>query len=357
MKIVSIIGARPQFIKAAAVSRLLRQQATEILIHTGQHYDPNMSAVFFDELDIPAPEYHLGVGSGSHGAQTGEMLRRVEEVLLAEKPDWVLVYGDTNSTLAGALAAAKLHIPVAHVEAGLRSFNRDMPEEINRVLTDHLSALLFCPSETAAQNLAEEGITRGVEVVGDVMADTLYFAAGRAAERSTILDRLELTPGSYLLATVHRAENTDNPDRLRNILQAFTLAEETLVLPLHPRTRKRIAEFGLQSMLDGSQVRIIEPVGYLDMVLLEQSARMILTDSGGIQKEAYWLKVPCLTLRDETEWVETVEAGWNCLAGIDHQHIVQMVKSFQPPEIHPVLYGDGCAAPRMASQLISAASV
>ncbi len=355
MKVVSIVGARPQFIKAAAVSRLLRLQATEILVHTGQHYDQNMSEVFFDELEIPAPEYHLGVGSGSHGAQTGEMLARVEEVLLTERPDWVLVYGDTNSTLAGALAAAKLHIPVAHVEAGLRSFNRDMPEEINRVLTDHVSDLLFCPSETAVRNLAQEGITRGVHVVGDVMADTLYFAASRAEERSDILNRLKLLPGSYLLATIHRAENTDDPERLESILQAFVAVNETLIFPLHPRTRKRIDELGLHSVLQNSQVRLINPVGYLDMVCLEQSARLILTDSGGIQKEAYWLKVPCITLRDETEWVETVDAGWNYLAGTEMEQIVQAVKTFRPPANQPVLYGDGCAAQKMVAYLTSKA--
>jgi len=353
MKVVSIVGARPQFIKAAAVSRLLRLQATEILVHTGQNYDQNMSEVFFDELEIPAPEYHLGVGSGSHGAQTGEMLARVEEVLLTERPDWVLVYGDTNSTLAGALAAAKLHIPVAHVEAGLRSFNRDMPEEINRVLTDHVSDLLFCPSETAVRNLAQEGITRGVHVVGDVMADTLYFAASRAEERSDILNRLKLLPGSYLLETIHRAENTDDPERLESILQAFVAVNETLIFPLHPRTRKRIDELGLHSVLQNSQVRLINPVGYLDMVCLEQSARLILTDSGGIQKEAYWLKVPCITLRDETEWVETVDAGWNYLAGTEMEQIVQAVNKFRPPANQPVLYGEGCAAQKMVAYLTS----
>jgi len=353
MKVVSIVGARPQFIKAAAVSRLLRLQATEILVHTGQNYDQNMSEVFFDELEIPAPEYHLGVGSGSHGAQTGEMLARVEKVLLTERPDWVLVYGDTNSTLAGALAAAKLHIPVAHVEAGLRSFNRDMPEEINRVLTDHVSDLLFCPSETAVRNLAQEGITRGVHVVGDVMADTLYFAASRAEERSDILNRLKLLPGSYLLETIHRAENTDDPERLESILQAFVAVNETLIFPLHPRTRKRIDELGLHSVLQNSQVRLINPVGYLDMVCLEQSARLILTDSGGIQKEAYWLKVPCITLRDETEWVETVDAGWNYLAGTEMEQIVQAVNKFRPPANQPVLYGEGCAAQKMVAYLTS----
>ncbi len=347
MKVVTVVGARPQFIKAAAVSRLLRDQHTEILIHTGQHYDENMSDVFFQELDIPAPDYNLGVGSGSHGAQTGEMLTRIEQVLLHEKPDRVLVYGDTNSTLAGALAAVKLHIPVAHVEAGLRSFNRAMPEEINRIVTDHIADLLFCPSDAAAQHLAHEGITHGVQVVGDVMADTLLYAAGRASQHSTILEDLGLRPGNYLLATVHRAENTDDPERLQAILTAFAAAREPIIFPIHPRTRQRMSDQKALTILEGSQVKLIEPLGYLDMVRLEQSARMILTDSGGIQKEAYWLKVPCVTLRDETEWIETVENGWNCLVGTDGEKVTQTIGSFIPPERHPVLYGDGQAAKKI----------
>lgn len=344
MKVVTVIGARPQFIKAAAVSRLMRQEFTEVIVHTGQHYDENMSDVFFRELAIPEPDYNLGVGSGTHGAQTGEMLARIETVLLDEKPDWMLVYGDTNSTLAGALAAAKLHIPIAHVEAGLRSFNREMPEEINRILTDHLSSLLFCPSEIALQHLAQEGIIQGIHVVGDVMADTLLYAAKRAEQHSNILQQLGLVPGKYLLATVHRAENTDHTDRLRTILQAFAAAKEPLIFPVHPRTRQRISNLGLGSILMDSQVHLIDPLGYLDMVRLEQSARMILTDSGGIQKEAYWLKIPCVTLRDETEWVETVKAGWNRLVGADCQEIIAAVQKFMPPSDHPVLYGDGQAA-------------
>ena len=347
MKVVTVVGARPQFIKAAAVSRLLRDQHTEILIHTGQHYDENMSDVFFQELDIPAPDYNLGVGSGLHGAQTGEMLARIEQVLLSEKPDRVLVYGDTNSTLAGALAAVKLHIPVAHVEAGLRSFNRAMPEEINRIVTDHVSDLLFCPSDVAAQHLAHEGITHGVHVVGDVMADTLLYATERASQHSTILEDLGLLPGNYLLATVHRAENTDDPERLQAILTAFAAVREPIIFPIHPRTRQRMADQNAFAILEGSQVKLIEPLGYLDMVRLEQSARLILTDSGGIQKEAYWLKVPCITLRDETEWVETVENGWNCLVGADREKIILAIDSFYPPENYPVLYGDGKAAKKI----------
>lgn len=341
MKLVSIVGARPQFIKVAPVSRALRRQHVEVILHTGQHYDENMSAVFFDELDIPAPDYNLGIGSCSHGAQTGAMLTRIEEVLLHERPDWVLVYGDTNSTLAGALAAAKLHVKAAHVEAGLRSFNRAMPEEINRVVADHLSDLLFCPSQTAVDNLAAEGITRGVHLVGDVMADALAFAAERAQKRSNVLTRLGVAKSSYLLATVHRAENTDNAARLRDILAAFDALDEAVIFPVHPRTRQVIAALGYSP---APHVRLIEPVGYLDMVRLEQSARVILTDSGGIQKEAYWLGVPCMTLRDETEWIETVQAGWNVLVGADMARIVKTVKAFACPGARPVLYGDGQAA-------------
>lgn len=352
MKVLTVIGARPQFVKAAAVSRLLRERSSEIIVHTGQHYDENMSDVFFRELEIPEPDYNLGVGSGLHGAQTGEMLARIEEVLLAEKPDWVLVYGDTNSTLAGALAGAKLHIPIAHVEAGLRSFNREMPEEINRVLTDHVSDLLFCPSETAQENLACEGVKVGVHVVGDVMADTLHEAAQRANQHSSILERLDLVRGNYLLATVHRAENTDNAGRLRSILQAIAAIQDPVIFPVHPRTRQRLTSLGLLPLLEGSQVNMIEPLGYLDMVRLEQSARLILTDSGGIQKEAYWLKVPCITLREETEWVETVDAGWNCLAGSDPGKITDLVCNFRPPMSYPVLYGDGQASQRIIACLL-----
>ncbi len=349
MKIVTVVGARPQFIKAAPVSRILRQTHTEILVHTGQHYDENMSAVFFAELDLPQPDVNLGIGSGSHGAQTGAMLAGIEQVLLSEKPDWVLVYGDTNSTLAGALAAAKLHIPVAHVEAGLRSFNRRMPEEINRLLTDHIAALLFCPSQTAVDNLTAEGITRGVHLVGDVMADALLWAAERARTHSAILEQLGLQEKGYLLATVHRAENTDDPARLRAILDAFAALDEPIIFPVHPRTRARIESLNLKSTIHN--LKSIAPVGYLDMVRLEQSARMILTDSGGIQKEAYWLGVPCVTMRDESEWVETVQTGWNVVVGADTARIVAAVREFVTPEERPALYGDGRAAERIVDGL------
>jgi UDP-GlcNAc3NAcA epimerase len=352
LKILTIIGARPQFIKAAAVSRLLRQHAEEIIVHTGQHYDENLSQVFFDELDIAAPNYNLGVGSGSHGVQTGEMLAKTEAILFMEEPDWVLVYGDTNSTLAGGLAAAKLNIKLAHVEAGLRSFNRCMPEEINRILTDHMSDLLFCPSQLASENLQNEGITKNVYVVGDVMAESLAYAAQKSAEMSRITDILGVTPGAYYLATLHRAENTDHPKRLANILRALTRLEKPVVLPMHPRTRQAIEDHNIRIDLSHENIKIISPVGYLDMVQLERSAMMILTDSGGIQKEAYWLKVPCVTLRDETEWVETVNTGWNALAGGEQEKIVDLIRNFSIPQEHPELYGDGQAGQRIVDRLL-----
>ena len=349
MKIVSVVGARPQFVKAAAVSRVLRKRHREFLLHTGQHYDYEMSGIFFDGLDLPRPDLNLAVGSGSHGAQTGAMLKGVEDVLLAERPDGLLIYGDTNSTLAGALAASKLSVPVAHVEAGLRSFNRRMPEEINRVLTDHLSGLLLCPSDTAVRNLAAEGITRNVHLVGDVMLDVLNWAKRQlSAKPATILERLELKRKGYLLATVHRSENTDDQNRLSQILNAFNLIDEPVVFSVHPRVRKAIAEAGCR--IEGN-VRLVDPVGYLDMVALTSGARLVLTDSGGLQKEAYWLGVPCLTLRDETEWLETVEAGWNKLVGSDSEKIIEAVRGFAPNNSRPILYGDGLAAAKCVDLL------
>lgn len=345
MRVVTVLGARPQFVKAAPVSKALQDAGHhEILVHTGQHYDDVMSAVFFRELNLPEPAYNLGVGSGPHGWQTGQMLARIEEVLLAEKPDWVLVYGDTNSTLAGALAAVKLHIPVAHVEAGLRSFNRTMPEEHNRVLTDHCADLLFCPTRTAVDNLAREGITQGVHLVGDVMYDAVLQFGQLAEERSTILNDLGLIPKSYLLATVHRPYNTDDPERLRSILEALVEIGEPVIFPVHPRTRQRMEALNVQT-LDRSNVRMIEPVGYLDMLMLEQHARLILTDSGGMQKEAYFFAVPCVTLRPETEWAETVRSGWNMLVEADSRRIRDAVKNTAWPEGRPApTFGDGSAA-------------
>jgi len=349
------------------VSKALRAVGhTEILVHTGQHYDDDMSAVFFRDLGFPEPNYNLGVGSGPHGWQTGQMLIRLEEIMQREKPDWVLVYGDTNSTLAGALAACKLRIPLAHVEAGLRSFNREMPEEHNRVLTDHCSDLLFCPTQTAVDNLAREGITQGVHLVGDTMYDAVLQFAEIARQRSTLLQDLGLKPKGYLLATVHRPYNTDNPENLRNILAAFAEIEEPVIFPVHPRTRQKMAEFGLltvtedersmtnvrRSSLVPGHLHLIEPVGYLDMLMLEQNARLILTDSGGMQKEAYFFGVPCVTLRPETEWVETVEAGWNVVVGAERERIVGAVnKHVRSEEILPGLFGDGRAAERIVAAL------
>lgn len=353
MKVVSIVGARPQFVKAAPISRALRAAGhEEFLVHTGQHYDTNMSAVFFEELDMRPPDVNLGVGSSEHGAQTAAMLAGIEKMLLGENPHRVLVYGDTNSTLAGALAAAKLNIPVAHVEAGLRSFNRRMPEEINRIVADHLSNVLLCPSQTAVDNLKAEGITSGVHLVGDVMYDAVLLFTELARTRSHILGELEIVPGSYLLATVHRAENTDNIERLRHILKAFAQLDEQVIFPIHPRTRKAIIDSGNNELQVSSNVRLIEPVGYLAMLSLQQNARMILTDSGGIQKEAYWLGVPCVTLREETEWVETVAAGWNVLAGADTARIVESVRSLRPATgSNTPLYGDGHVASQCVRML------
>jgi len=345
MKVVTVIGARPQFIKAAVVSRAFREyfpNVTEIIVHTGQHYDANMSDVFFEELDIPFPNHHLGIGGGTHGQNTGRMIERIEALLTDMSPDWVLVYGDTDSTLAGALAASKLHIPVAHVEAGLRSFNRRMPEEINRVLTDHLSEILLTPTEAADLNLAREGIQKSaVRRVGDVMYDAAIYYAKRARERSTVLQNFQLEPKSYVLATAHRAENTDDPTRLSGIVQGLSASPLPVIWPLHPRTRKRLAAFEIDLPRN---LNPIEPVGYLDMVSLESNAALIATDSGGVQKEAYFHGVPCITLREETEWVETVESGWNRLVGADAESIGAALQEREVPKTtQSALYGDGRA--------------
>ncbi len=357
MKIVTIVGARPQFIKAATISRVIRKDAgeriEEILVHTSQHYDDNMSQVFFDELDIPHPKYNLAISGGRHGVMTGQMLASIEGVLVEERPDWVLIYGDTNSTLAGALAAAKLHIPVAHVEAGLRSFNMRMPEEINRILSDRVSRLLLCPTQTAVDNLANEGIRDGVHNVGDVMYDASLFYRARANERSTIIETLQLQPHEYVLATCHRAENTDDPARLENIVDALAaISQQTrVVFPLHPRTRKLLVDAGMMPRL--ANVDVIEPTSFLNMVRLEQSACAIVTDSGGVQKEAYFFGVPCLTARDETEWVETVASGWNQLVGADTRRIVQAYETLVAPEHRPEHYGSGAAADVIVQRLLN----
>jgi UDP-GlcNAc3NAcA epimerase len=358
LKIITIVGARPQFIKAAAVSRAIQQsfadQVEETIIHTGQHYDPNMSQVFFDELQIPRPAYNLEVSGGSHGKMTGRMLEAIEAVLLEERPDWVLIYGDTNSTLAGALAAAKLHLPIAHVEAGLRSFNMRMPEEINRIVADRLSTLLFCPTPTAVDNLEREGIARGVRNVGDVMYDVALFYRDKAREESGILSQLSLTNGEFALATCHRAENTDHPARLEAILQGLSRLAEKLpvVLPLHPRTRKLVKNLQLIRYL--APLTIVDPLPFLDMVALEQSAKLILTDSGGVQKEAFFYGVPCITMRNETEWVETVDSGWNVLVGANADLMATAVErvftgDFDQQKISP--YGTGQASIEILTSL------
>lgn len=325
-KIVTVVGARPQFIKAAPVSGVIAgtEGLSEILLHSGQHFDENMSEVFFRQLEIPEPRYNLGVQGGGHGAMTGRMLEKIESVLLDEAPDLVVVYGDTNTTLAAALAAAKLHIKIAHIEAGLRSWNRKMPEEINRVLTDHVSEVLFCPTLQAVENLKNEGIEAHVVHSGDVMYDVALMAAEKSDD--SILNRLDACPGGYYLGTLHRAENTDDKRRLTDILEAFGELARTrkLVLPLHPRTRNKIREFHLEPLI--SNLTIIEPVSFLEMVTLEKNAAVILTDSGGVQKEAYFHSVPCVTLREETEWTETVEAGWNILAGADKAKILKSLE-------------------------------
>lgn len=346
MKVASIVGARPNFIKLAPVSRELRKRMDEVIIHTGQHYNYEMDRIFFDDLGIPSPSYHLGVGSGSQGRQTGEMLMKVEEALLAEEPDVALVFGDTNSTLAGALAAAKLHIRVAHVEAGLRSYDRSMPEEINRVLVDHCSDLLLCPTRTAVENLRKEGIRENVHLTGDVMVDAQRDCALIALKRSSILADMGLQPGGYHLATVHRASNTDDPDRLKSIVEALGEIGD-VVFPCHPRAEKYLKKFGLWEELN-RRVRVIKPVGYLDMLMLEKNARKILTDSGGVQKEAYLLGVPCITLREETEWVETVEDGWNVLVSADKELIVLLTKDFQPGQDRHDVFGLGNASIKTA---------
>lgn len=351
MKIVSIVGARPEFVQSRPVSTALRRQHQEILVHTGQHYDYLMSQKFFDELGIPAPDYNLEVGSGAHGRQTGEILARLEEVLLAEKPDWVIVRGDTNSTLAGALAASKLHIPTAHIEAGERSFDRRMPEEINRLVADSIADLHLCASQVAVQNLTNEGIRKSAHWVGDVMFDAMLANIPLARQTSDVLARMNLQPRQYALVTVHRAANTDDPSRLKAIIGALNQVNETVIFPLHPRTRHALNS--IENPVNNG-VRLVEPQGYFDMLVLEENARLIATDSGGVQREAYFLGIPCLTLRDETEWVGTVDAGWNRLVGADMRQILAAWRDFRPPTSHPAIFGDGHAAEKIASILTGA---
>jgi UDP-N-acetylglucosamine 2-epimerase len=351
---VTVVGARPQFVKAAVLSRLIREefrdQVSECLVHTGQHYDDNLSDIFFREMRIPAPDVNLGVGSGSHGRQTGAMLAALEEVLVERRPDRVLIYGDTNSTLAGALAAAKLHIPVAHVEAGLRSFQRSMPEEINRVVADCLADLLFCPTPTAVRNLEAEGIREGVHLVGDVMYDASLFYR-RLIEQGGAETRLPGgLPADFYLLTLHRAENTDDPARLRAIVESLNgLKGHSGVFPIHPRTRQALAGQGLAL---GPHIRTIEPVGFLEMLALESRCRFIVTDSGGVQKEAFFFQKPCITLRDQTEWVETVQSGWNTLAGADPARIRRAFQGLRVPAGRPAFFGNGDSGSKILSILV-----
>ncbi len=369
MKLLTVVGARPQFIKAAVVSRAIKEsnhssspEIEEFIVHTGQHYDHNMSAVFFDELQIPKPDVNLEIGSLSHGRQTGEMMIRLEELFLQQKPDLILVYGDTNSTLAGSLTAAKLHIPIAHVEAGLRSFNRRMPEEINRIITDQLSELLFCPTREAVENLGREGIPdprigSGVFQSGDVMCDAAQYY-GNIADDSW-LEENQLKGGSYILATIHRAESTDEQATLTGLIEALKAISNShlpVIWPVHPRTRKKIAELGLDEKIkEAPALKIVEPLSYLQMVCAEKNSRLILTDSGGVQKEAYFHGVLCVTMRTETEWVELVESGWNLIAGLDEKTIVKSVETMLQKDIGGLVrenfYGDGRAGEKIVAEI------
>ena len=351
LKFLIVVGARPNFIKIAPLFEEFKnyKNIKPVLVHTGQHYDYEMSQIFFQDLDIPKPDYNLGVGSGSHAYQTAEAMKRLEPALLKEKPDLVIVVGDVNSTLAGALAAVKLHIPVAHIEAGLRSFDMSIPEEINRVLTDHISDFLFCPTKTAVKNLKKEGITKGVYFTGDIMYDAFLENIKIAQEKSKILQKLKLKPKTYLLLTLHRPFNVDNLDNLKKILKAVGESGEKIIFPVHPRTKKQLKKLKIYKP---KNLKIIDPVGYMDILFLEKNAEKILTDSGGIQKEAYWLKVPCITLRKKTEWVETVKDGWNILVGRDKNKIQKAIKFFNPRKKQHKYFGDGKTAKRIVKILM-----
>ncbi|HET8949440.1 MAG TPA: UDP-N-acetylglucosamine 2-epimerase (non-hydrolyzing) [Solirubrobacteraceae bacterium] len=353
MRVLTVIGNRPQFVKAAAVSFRLREAAEEVLVHTGQHYDAELSQVFFDELELPRPEHLLDLGGGSNTEQTGRMLGALGPLLAAERPDVVLVYGDTNSTLAGALAAAQMRIPVAHVEAGMRSFDRTMPEELNRVLADHASDLLLCSSATPAEHLRHENVSGEVVVVGDVMVDVAQLLAPRARERTSVLEACEVEAGGFLLATAHRAGTVDDAERLERLVALLAGMPDPVVLPLHPRTKARLEATGLMEDLRGAPgVRLVPPLGYLDFTALLLHARAVLTDSGGVQKEAYLAGVPCVTLRDRTEWVETVRTGWNVLVGLDAE-AARAALEREPPAERPPLYGDGRAGERVVQALLA----
>ncbi|APX97837.1 non-hydrolyzing UDP-N-acetylglucosamine 2-epimerase [Natronorubrum daqingense] len=350
MRICSIVGARPQFVKAAVVSSALREVGEEILVHTGQHYDEEMSDVFFDELGIPEPDYNLGVKSDTHGRQTAKMIAEIEPVVEETEPDVMLLYGDTNSTLAGAIVGSKLDMEVAHVEAGLRSYNREMPEEVNRVLTDHASEYCFAPSENAVETLAGEGITDGVYMTGDVMYDSVLAVRNRVAGNTAVLEKLGVEEGEFILATVHRQGNTDDREKLESILDGLAAASQPVVLPIHPRTVDRLESYGLWERAD-EDLELVDPLGYLDFVRLLDAAERVVTDSGGVQKEAFFLETPCVTLREETEWVETAECGWNELVGTDTDAIRTALTKDEWPETTPNPYGDGNASQQIAEIL------
>jgi UDP-N-acetylglucosamine 2-epimerase len=351
LRVLTVIGNRPQFVKAAAVSRLLRAEHDELLVHTGQHYDDELSTIFITELGVPRPERELGIHDGTNTDQTARMLAALGPLIAAEQPDLVLVYGDTNSTLAGALAAAQAHVPVAHVEAGMRSFDRAMPEEVNRVLTDHITDVLLCPSPTAVANLERESAVGRIELVGDVMVDVALLFQPRAQADDGPLLEAGVRSGEYVLATAHRAGNVDDPQRLRRLVDLLLSVESTVVLPLHPRTRARLAAAGwLGELQDAPRVRLLPPVGYLPFTSLLCHAGAVLTDSGGVQKEAYLAGVPCVTMRDTTEWVETVDVGWNVLVDLDAGAALAALQRTPPPE-RPELYGDGRAGDRVVAAL------
>lgn len=353
MKVACVVGARPQFIKQAPLSRALADAGHEcVLIHTGQHYDFEMSKVFFDELEIPKPNYNLGVGSGKQGEQTGKMLAGIEKIILEEGPSVVIVHGDTNSTLAGALAASKLGLPVAHIEAGMRSYNKEMPEETNRVMADHISELLFCPNKEAVENLRKEGITSGVFNSGDIMLDNWDKIAEVAEGKSKVLEELGLESKGYVLATIHRQGNTDVKENLEGIIEGMISSGKTIVLPAHPRLRKMLGEFGLLEKIERAEnIKMIKPAAYLDFVHLQKNAEKILTDSGGVQKEAYYFGVPCITAREETEWNETVGQGWNVLVGADSEKIAIALKDFSPNGEKKAIFGEKGVAQRIVKEI------
>lgn len=351
MKVVTILGARPEFIQNSSVSRALRSVAEEIIVHTGQHYDTNMSEIFFEQLQLNKPDYNLNVGSTTHGTQTAKMTEGIENILFLEKPDMVIVHGDTNSTVAGSLAASKLGIPISHIESGLRSYNKKMPEEINRIITDHVSTKLFCPTKTAVNNLKLEGITDHVYLVGDVMYDAILYYSQMALNINKH-ELLGLSSKRYYLATVHRAENTNDPEILKGLLDSFSELDHTVVFPVHPRTNKLIHQYHLDRILESPNIVTIPPASYLDVICLLSHAKALLTDSGGLQKEAYMLKVPCITLRNETEWIETVQAGWNRVVGTNTSSILAAASTLHYPNQYPSIFGDGHAAEKIAQLLL-----